>query len=1070
MPLIKVSTHPLVCVALRPKPIEPPLHHPAVGMPEGPPQRLFEPLGGSHVGDPQLPTLEEITRHKCPTMKVIPGRHKDRWGRQLGTLLAAAVHFNDDAHWVVLAMFAKCTLYTSHRGGKKYKTQTNAERVSAALDLYEAKRYAEAWKAAKGPARKARAPAGNANTMERRVAQCVAQTRDAEYSRALAGLQSADLAPPSDATLRLLLGKHPKSLRGVALEAEPPPHKDVDEETVFDAICSFPRGSSGGNWCLRAEHVRAAVSSTTATGVLRAVTAMVNHLQAGRAPRSLAPFLAGAKLSAFEKKGAKPGTDARPIAAGEFFRRLVSKCMCAKHAEFARAHFSGLQYGVAVQAGGERIIHRMRVQLTLHDGDPDWVTLKVDLANAFNSVSRARALELVLAHCPDMYAWVAWCYQDVTHLVFHDHVVASAEGVQQGDPLGPLLFSLVVHELVTRIHAECPELDLHAWYLDDGAIAGPTAAVRRALKIIHDYGPDNGLNLNLGKCELISCRGNLAPLDIFPAEIPASKRRSDGCMSLLGAAMGTDTFTQEFFSTEVQAKADKALACLGSINDTQIAHTLMRQCTGFGATVFAIRTTPPHALGETTQTFDTQCEAATEEHIMAHLNPRSWVQVRHRVAASGMGVRSAHIHREAAYIASVLFAAKNDEWDPNLAPGIREAITVYNGKVAPLAALQADPLTIIQQGPLPTQHDLSLAIDDWTWKGHLETANEFQRLRLVAEAGPHAGAWLNSVPSKTQQTAFTSQEWTTQCRWWLGEPVYPEAFPCPACGQDNDVHGYHALTCAKWGDRIAKHTSLCKEAARVAHTAFLHPQAERNVGPAGTNHRDADVLLRVWELGLPLAMDFAVTHTQQPSNCTHAGLRPAGSWATEYARLHKSAGRDRCAATNTPFAAMVVEVFGVWSPEAFAFLLKMARFVARHTGIETHVAAKQLFSRMSSILQRCNVRAILSRANPNRAREDDPLFAEQWPCRVDDVVVENGAGDSEDEGTATWVERRQPRAPAEDPECQGAGPPSDVDRWAAAPFYSWESTASTTLAVAVVGRATQGPGETRGQNTRTLTA
>ena len=395
---------------------------------------------------------------------------------------------------------------------------------------------------------------------------------------------------------------------------------------------------------------------------------------------------------------------------------------------------------------------------------------------------------------------------------------------------------------------------------------------------------------------------------------------------------------------------------------------------------------------------------ATEAHVTGPLNPRSWVQARHRVSASGMGVRSAHIHREAAYIASVLFAAKSDKWDPNQAPGIREAITVYNGKVAPLDALAADPMSIILKGPLPSQHDLSMAIDDHTWKDHLATAVEFQRLRLTAQSGAFAGEWLNSVPSTILQTAFTSQEWTTQCRWWLGESVYPEAFPCPACGQDNDVHGYHALTCAKWGDRIAKHTSLCKEAARVAHTAFLHPQAERNVGPAGTNHRDADVLLRVWELGLPLAMDFAVTHTQQPANCTHAGLRPAGSWATEYARLHKSAGRERCAATNTPFAAMVVEVFGVWSPEAYAFLRKMAGFVARHTGIETHVAAKQLFSRMSSILQRCNVRAILGRSNPNRERDDDPLFAEQWPCRVDDVVVEDGAGDAEDDESAALVD------------------------------------------------------------------
>ena len=91
----------------------------------------------------------------------------------------------------------------------------------------------------------------------------------------------------------------------------------------------------------------------------------------------------------------------------------------------------------------------------------------------------------------------------------------------------------------------------------------------------------------------------------------------------------------------------------------------------------------------------------------------------------------------------------------------------------------------------------------------------------------------------------------------------------------------------------------------------------------------------------------------------------------------------------TPNKFMVVEVFGVWSPEAYSFLHKLAGFVARHRGVETHVAAKQLFSRLSSILQRCNVRTILGRLNPQQAAEEEPLFAEQWTCRVNDVVVED---------------------------------------------------------------------------------
>ena len=49
----------------------------------------------------------------------------------------------------------------------------------------------------------------------------------------------------------------------------------------------------------------------------------------------------------------------------------------------------------------------------------------------------------------------------------------STTGVQQGDPLGPLLSALVLHPLVHRIR-DCCQLLFHAWYLDDGTVIGDT--------------------------------------------------------------------------------------------------------------------------------------------------------------------------------------------------------------------------------------------------------------------------------------------------------------------------------------------------------------------------------------------------------------------------------------------------------------------------------------------------------------------------------------------------------------------------------------------------------------------
>ena len=54
------------------------------------------------------------------------------------------------------------------------------------------------------------------------------------------------------------------------------------------------------------------------------------------------------------------------------------------------------------------------------------------------------------------------------NLYFGDeYVIKSEEGVQQGDPLGPLLFSLGLLDQVRGCHSE-----LSTWYLDDGSLAG----------------------------------------------------------------------------------------------------------------------------------------------------------------------------------------------------------------------------------------------------------------------------------------------------------------------------------------------------------------------------------------------------------------------------------------------------------------------------------------------------------------------------------------------------------------------------------------------------------------------
>ena len=99
---------------------------------------------------------------------------------------------------------------------------------------------------------------------------------------------------------------------------------------------------------------------------------------------------------------------------------------------------------------------------------------------------------------PQLSRWVESCYGQATHLNFGSSTILSTTGVQQGDPLGPLLFSLTEHPVVERLQ-EVGGLVQNSWYLDDGLLVGTPDALVQAWDIMMSEGAKRGLYLSKEK-------------------------------------------------------------------------------------------------------------------------------------------------------------------------------------------------------------------------------------------------------------------------------------------------------------------------------------------------------------------------------------------------------------------------------------------------------------------------------------------------------------------------------------------------------------------------------------------
>ncbi|XP_055347987.1 uncharacterized protein LOC129595098 [Paramacrobiotus metropolitanus] len=517
----------------------------------------------------------------------------------LQKLLQQVATKNDSPSWLKLFAFAPTALRLPAKT-KSERTSTLATAVKKNLDLFDRDIEIPPLQSAKTKRKRS-----TDEDIARRVGEKI---DDGSVSGAMRIVMSTDsVADITSDTLKELRAKHP--------EFAPPPVSVLNADThvappvtaadVFAAIRSFPRGSAAGPDGLRPQHLIDIVGGKMddhSGQFCESLAAVLNVVLEGKVPADIRPAFFGGKLLALRKKDG----GLRPIAVGMTLRRVIAKIVCSKVAERAVAVLSPGQVGFNVRGGAEAIVHGTR-QFINENPEITKAIVKVDFRNAFNTVSREVVLDAVKSHFPEYFAFFQSAYGHHSSLFIGEHVMSSESGVQQGDPLGPLLFCLALQAVILTLNTE-----LNAWYLDDGTLGGLPESVQENLARVIEGARRIGLEINVTKCKLYVSGGSETAqqkaVDDFLVQHPGVRVMSSSSLTLLGAPV-LDAAIAPLFAEKAQSLATVCERM--QLLPRHHALFLLRHCLGAPKIVYMLRCSNAWKYSEQLYKIDESCVPAS---------------------------------------------------------------------------------------------------------------------------------------------------------------------------------------------------------------------------------------------------------------------------------------------------------------------------------------------------------------------------------------------------------------------------------------------------------------------------
>ena len=757
--------------------------------------------------------------------------------------------------------------------------------------------------------------------------RCIAAAKRGEFGRATRFLDGAQIVQQDAGSVAALQALHPVGELDVCRidgEAVCPP----TEVAMLQLLRSFPRGSAGGTSALTAQHLReiCGCPGTASSALVTIIGDFVN----GNLPEVARKFFYGARLIAFRK----PDGGVRPIASGEVFRRLAGKHLARSVERGAGSFFKDAgQIGVATPDGASALVHAARrISLTLSS---DEVFLKVDWRNAFNCVSRRKILSTVATTFPALARYTSAAYGSPTSLLYGDTIIPSEAGVQQGDPLGPLLFSLALVGVSNSIRPFNPIFQ--GWYLDDGIIAIKANRLDEVIEQLQIAGTEIGLCLNLHKCEVIGSHQ-------LPVHHTCGLKNFDD-WELLGVPMGS-THARAMAWTKLLDASVKKIGQIGAVGQTEphVASTLLHWCGALPMMQYNLQ----HWDG----CIDlTPCDVAMRAAFPVTMDDTQWEQAKLPIRHGGFGVPT--IADRASTFCAV--SAKRCEKLCGIfisTPIIPDALPDFALLLTPRAPIGVfEHLEQELSSEAPRVRNVTRKWDDE--QAALVLARVSHRMKGIIQSAtaPGASLWVAMPPACSEFLWLDPGLYFIAAKLRLGLPLNESGTVCPQCRQaTDDTLGDHALKCMSGGRRTLAHNAIRDTVNSLLSECLLRPHRETHPFAANPAARmDISVLLD----GKEYLVDIALTHPVQARSQNDAANTPGGA-ATAYEAVKVAEYGAHVNIGTQVLVPLVFDTFGAVGVSGQKFLARIAseyskrylsgrcgrlEFFARLNGCVTHQVA-----------------------------------------------------------------------------------------------------------------------------------